>query len=121
MSLPEWLLLVSPFLALAVLLAVLARRVRLPLTMVVAVVGFVAAWVGHSVGAKFPLEGEQFEDVNVGGKPHWLPCESASRGPGREADVRTVGTRNDRLAYRAGLRGGRGQLMAAEVGAEPGK
>ncbi len=66
MSLPQWLLLVSSLLALAVSLAVLARRVRLPPTVGLADVGFVAAWVDRSVGAKFPLEGEQFEEVSVG-------------------------------------------------------
>jgi CPA1 family monovalent cation:H+ antiporter len=65
MSLPEWLLLVSGLLALAVLLAVLAGRVRLPVTVVLAVVGFLAAWAGRLLGAETPLKGEEFEEVVV--------------------------------------------------------
>ncbi len=65
MSLPEWLLLVSALLALAVLLAVLAGRVRLPVTVVLAVVGFVAGWLGSFVGFETPLRGEVFEEVVV--------------------------------------------------------
>ncbi len=65
MSLPQWLLLVSALLALAVLLAVLAGRVRLPVTVVLAVVGFLAAWIGGFVGFETPLRGEEFEEVVV--------------------------------------------------------
>ena len=60
MNLPEWLLGVSALLAGAVLLGVLAERVRLPLTAVLAVVGVGAgAFVGN------PLQGENFEEVVV--------------------------------------------------------
>ena len=60
MNLPEWLLGVSALLAGAVLLGVLAKRVRLPLTAVLAVVGVGAgAFVGN------PLQGENFEEVVV--------------------------------------------------------
>ena len=45
-SLPEWVLQISVLLAGAVLLGVLARRVRLQLTVVLAIVGFLAAWLG---------------------------------------------------------------------------
>jgi hypothetical protein len=42
MSLPQWVLQISVLLAGAVLLGLLARRVRLQLTVVLAVVGFLA-------------------------------------------------------------------------------
>ena len=45
MSLPQWILLISVLLAAAVLLGVIARRVRLQLTVVLAVVGFLAGWL----------------------------------------------------------------------------
>ncbi len=60
MNLPEWLLGVSALLAGAVLLGVLAKRVRLPLTVVLAVVGFGAGTLFQS-----PLQGEGFEEVLV--------------------------------------------------------
>ncbi len=50
MHLPQWLLLLSGLLAAAVLLGLLARRVRLPFTVVLAVVGFLAAWLGDPLG-----------------------------------------------------------------------
>ncbi len=65
MSLPEWLLLVSSLLALAVLRAVLAGRVRLPVAVVLAVVGFLAAWIGGFLGGENPLRGEEFEEAVV--------------------------------------------------------
>ncbi len=63
MSLPDWLLLTSALLAGAVVLDVLARRVRLPLTVVLAVAGFLVAWLGDAFGAESPLRGERFEEV----------------------------------------------------------
>ncbi len=60
MNLPEWLLQLSALLAGAVLLGVLAKRVRLPLTVVLAVVGFAAGTFLHN-----PLQGEVFEEVVV--------------------------------------------------------
>ncbi len=65
MSLPEWVLQISVLLAGAVLLGLLARRVRLQLTVVLAVVGFLAGWLGGPLGAESPLRGEQFEKVLV--------------------------------------------------------
>lgn len=65
MSLPAWLLLASALLAGAVVLDVVARRVRLPLTVVLAAGGFLAAWVGGSLGVVSPLRGERFEEVVV--------------------------------------------------------
>ncbi len=65
MSLPDWLLLTSALLAGAVVLDVLARRVRLPLTVVLAVAGFLVAWLGDAFGAESPLRGERFEEVVV--------------------------------------------------------
>ncbi|CAN5861616.1 hypothetical protein BH24DEI2_BH24DEI2_24110 [soil metagenome] len=60
MNLPEWLLQLSALLAGAVLLGVLAKRVRLPLTVVLAVVGFGAGAFLHN-----PLQGEVFKEVVV--------------------------------------------------------
>ncbi|MGF1472788.1 MAG: cation:proton antiporter [Rubrobacteraceae bacterium] len=65
MSLPEWLLLLSVLLSAAVLLGLLAARVRLPLTVVLAVVGFLAAWLGGPLGFEMPLEGQEFEEVLI--------------------------------------------------------
>lgn len=66
MSLAAWLLLLSALLAAAVLLGVLARRVRLPLTVVLAVVGFLVGWLGTRVWSlESPLHGEEFEEVLV--------------------------------------------------------
>ena len=65
MSLPQWLLLVSALLLAAVLLGVLAGRVRLPFTVVLAVVGFLTGWVGGPLGFEMPLEGREFEEVLV--------------------------------------------------------
>ena len=65
MRLPEWLLLCSALLAGAVVLDVLARRVRLPLTVALAVGGFLAAWLGGPLGVQSPLHGERFEEVVV--------------------------------------------------------
>ncbi len=65
MSLPQWILLISVLLAAAVLLGILARRVRLQLTVVLAVVGFLAGWLGEPLGIEIPLRGEEFEEVLV--------------------------------------------------------
>jgi CPA1 family monovalent cation:H+ antiporter len=65
MSLPQWTLQISVLLAGAVLLGLIARRVRLQLTVVLAVVGFLAAWLGEPLGVESPLQGEQFEEVLV--------------------------------------------------------
>ncbi len=65
MSLPEWVLQASVLLAAAVLLGVLARRVRLQLTVVLAAVGFLAGWLGEPLGVENPLRGEEFEEVLV--------------------------------------------------------
>ncbi len=64
MSLPRVLLDVSGLLILAVLLSLVARRVRLPLTVVLVVVGFLAAAVGIIPGLA-ELEGEAFEEIVV--------------------------------------------------------
>ena len=65
MSLPQWILLISILLAAAVLLGVIAQRVRLQLTVVLAVVGFIAGWLGEPLGVEIPLRGEQFEEILV--------------------------------------------------------
>ena len=64
-SLPEWVLQISALLAVAVLLGVFARRVRLQLTVVLAAVGFLAGWLGEPLGIESPLRGEEFEEVLV--------------------------------------------------------
>ena len=65
MSLPQWLLQLSVLLGGAVFLNLLAERIRLPLTVVLAVVGFIAASLGGALGIASPLHGEQFEQVVV--------------------------------------------------------
>lgn len=62
MSLPTWLLLLSGLLAVAVLLGVLARRAHIPLTVVLALVGFLAGWLGD---IESPISAERFEEVLV--------------------------------------------------------
>jgi CPA1 family monovalent cation:H+ antiporter len=64
MELPQLLLEMSALLALAVLLGLVARRIGVPLSVVLVVVGFLAAAVGLTpeVGR---LEGEAFEEVVV--------------------------------------------------------
>jgi CPA1 family monovalent cation:H+ antiporter len=63
--LPTWLLLSSALLAGAVVMGLLAQRVRLQLTVVLVGVGFAARLVGDSYGLDSPLEGEGFEEVVV--------------------------------------------------------
>ncbi len=65
MTLPQWLLLISALLLASVLLGLLAGKVRLPFTVVLAVVGFLAGWIGGPLGFEMPLEGQQFEEVLV--------------------------------------------------------
>lgn len=63
MNLSEWLLELSALLFVAVLLAVFAKRVRLPLTVVLAGVGFGAGAL--DLVPQNPLQGETFEEVVV--------------------------------------------------------
>ena len=65
MDLPAWLLLISALLAGAVVVEVGARRARLPLTAILAVVGFLVAWLGSPLGLASPLRDEHFEQVVV--------------------------------------------------------
>lgn len=65
MNIPQWLLVVSGLLAFAVLLGMFAQRVRLPVTVVLALVGFLAAWFGGTFGITSPLRGEMFEEVVI--------------------------------------------------------
>lgn len=60
MNLPEWLLQLSALLAGAVLLGIVAKRARLPLTVVLAVIGF-----GAGIFLDNPLQGEVFKEVVV--------------------------------------------------------
>ncbi|MBA2416322.1 MAG: sodium:proton antiporter [Geodermatophilaceae bacterium] len=64
MELPQLLLEMSALLALAVMLGLVARRIRVPLSVVLVIVGFVAAAVGLApeIGQ---LQGEAFEEVVV--------------------------------------------------------
>lgn len=63
MTLPDWMLQLSVLLAVAVVLGLLARRVGLPHTVVLAVLGFVAGSVGRVFGFEIPLHGETFEKL----------------------------------------------------------
>jgi CPA1 family monovalent cation:H+ antiporter len=65
MSLPDWMLQLSLLLSFAVVLGLLARRIGLPHTVVLAVLGFVAGAVGRVLGLEIPLHGETFEEVVI--------------------------------------------------------
>ncbi|MBA2556741.1 MAG: sodium:proton antiporter [Chloroflexi bacterium] len=65
MTLPDWVLLCSGLLVVAVLLDIAARRLHVPFTVALAVGGFVAATIGGVFDTSSPLRGEQFEAVVV--------------------------------------------------------
>lgn len=65
MSLPLWILQISALLSAAVVVGSFAERFRLPLTVVLAVFGFGAGWLGQQIGFTSPVRGEQFEEVVV--------------------------------------------------------
>lgn len=65
MAVPEWLLVVSAMLAVAVLVALLADRARVPLTVLLVILGFVVGAVGDATGVERPLRDEAFEHVLV--------------------------------------------------------
>lgn len=66
MPLPQLLLLISGLLVIAVLLNVVSRRFHLPLTVVLAVLGFAAGAVIFGPGrADLPLTGQVFEDILI--------------------------------------------------------
>jgi len=65
MTLPDWMLQLSVLLAVAVVLGLLARRIGLPHTVVLAVLGFVAGAAGRVFGLEIPLHGETFEEVVI--------------------------------------------------------
>ena len=65
MTLPDWMLQLSVLLAVAVVLGLLARRVGLPHTVVLAVLGFAAGSAGRVFGLEIPLHGETFEEVVI--------------------------------------------------------
>lgn len=54
---------ISVLLAIASLLAVLTKRFRLPLTLILVLVGFAAGELARSNGVDLPIEGETFHDV----------------------------------------------------------
>ncbi|MBA2576724.1 MAG: hypothetical protein H0V05_08820, partial [Euzebyaceae bacterium] len=62
-NLARLLLELSLLLATAVLLGLLARRVRIPVTVVLTVVGFAAAALGGTLVVGERLQGEGFEEV----------------------------------------------------------
>jgi CPA1 family monovalent cation:H+ antiporter len=61
--LPAVVLAVSVLLAVAAFLAVLTRRLHLPLTLILVLVGFTAGELARSNGVDLPIEGEGFHDV----------------------------------------------------------
>lgn len=63
LGLSGWVLLIAGLLTVAVIVSVTARRYRLPLTAVLAVVGFLAGWGGSHFGMVSPLRGELFNEV----------------------------------------------------------
>ena len=65
MDLAQALLEVSLLMAVAVVIGLLAERVRIPVTVVLAVVGFLASSLGGSLALERQLEGEGFEEVLV--------------------------------------------------------
>ena len=65
MDLAESLLEISLLLAGAVVLGIVAQRVRIPLTVVLAVIGFTASSLGLSLALERQLAGEGFEEVLV--------------------------------------------------------
>jgi CPA1 family monovalent cation:H+ antiporter len=64
MDLPSLLLEICALLLVAVLVSLAARRLRVPLSVILVVVGFLAAAVGLDLGVA-RLEGEAFEEVVV--------------------------------------------------------
>ena len=65
MALAEWLLVVSAMLAGAVLVALMAGRAGVPLTVLLVVIGFVVGAGGDAIGIEQPLRDATFEDVLV--------------------------------------------------------
>ena len=65
MALPEWLLVVSAMLAVAVLVALVAARAKVPLTVLLVVIGFAGGAVGDRLGIEEPLRDAAFEHVLV--------------------------------------------------------
>lgn len=59
----EIMLAISALLAIASLLSVLTRRLKLPLTLILVLVGFAAGELARSSGIELPIEGEAFHDV----------------------------------------------------------
>jgi len=65
MHLAQLVLVSAALLAVAVVLGVFAQRVRLPPTVMLAVLGFGARWVGSRLGIAMHLGGETFEEIVV--------------------------------------------------------
>lgn len=64
-GLPEWILELAGLLAVAVMLGVVARKVNIPLTVVLVVVGFIVSWVTEDMNVLRRLEGREFEEVLI--------------------------------------------------------
>lgn len=64
-GLPEWILELAGLLAAAVVLGVVARKVNIPLTVVLVVVGFIVSWITEDMNVLRRLEGREFEEVLI--------------------------------------------------------
>lgn len=62
-SLAEVMLAISALLAIASVLAVVTARLKIPLTLILVVVGFTAGELARANGVELPIEGETFHDV----------------------------------------------------------
>ncbi len=62
-TIAEVILAISALLAIASLLSVLTRRLRIPLTLLLVLVGFLAGEIARANGVELPIEGEAFHDV----------------------------------------------------------
>ena len=81
---PDAVLALATLLAVASLLAVLTRRLRVPLTLILVVVGFVAGELARANGVDLPLDGEDFHDVLIFIFLPVLVFEAALALPSRE-------------------------------------
>jgi CPA1 family monovalent cation:H+ antiporter len=79
----EVVLAMSILLAIASLLAVITRRLRIPLTLLLVAVGFAAGELARANGVELPVEGETFHDVLLFAFLPVLVFEAALRLPAR--------------------------------------
>jgi CPA1 family monovalent cation:H+ antiporter len=64
-EIPEAVLAIATLLAIASFLAVLTRRLQIPLTLILVAVGFLAGELARANNVELPLEGEGFHDVAI--------------------------------------------------------